>query len=115
MAIALSGEIKTLIDRPNFGHLATLMPDGSPHSARAKVTSSSPFARKKVGRKMQGASVRPVCPRRIKCYLRRLPAVSKNSRLRNILSADNLAVLYLLSWFDASRRQRYNFRVISAL
>lgn len=33
MAIALSDEIKNLIDRPNFGHLATLMPDGSPHSA----------------------------------------------------------------------------------
>lgn len=33
MPIALSDEIKTLIDRPNFAHLATLMPDGSPHSA----------------------------------------------------------------------------------
>jgi PPOX class probable F420-dependent enzyme len=33
MAIALSNEIKHLIDRPNFAHLATLMPDGSPHSA----------------------------------------------------------------------------------
>ncbi len=33
MAIALSDEIKNLIDRPNFAHLATLMPDGSPHSA----------------------------------------------------------------------------------
>ncbi len=33
MAIALSNEIRNLIDRPNFGHLATLMPDGSPHSA----------------------------------------------------------------------------------
>jgi PPOX class probable F420-dependent enzyme len=32
MAIALSPEIKQLLDRPNFAHLATLMPDGSPHS-----------------------------------------------------------------------------------
>jgi PPOX class probable F420-dependent enzyme len=29
----LSNEIKHLIDRPNFAHLATLMPDGAPHSA----------------------------------------------------------------------------------
>ena len=33
MAVTLSDEIRSLIDRPNFGHLATLMPDGSPHSA----------------------------------------------------------------------------------
>ena len=33
MAIALSDEIKKLIDQPNFAHLATLIPDGSPHSA----------------------------------------------------------------------------------
>ncbi|HEY4818036.1 MAG TPA: pyridoxamine 5'-phosphate oxidase family protein [Candidatus Acidoferrum sp.] len=33
MGITLSREIRQLIDRPNFGHLATLMPDGSPHSA----------------------------------------------------------------------------------
>ena len=33
MAIALSDEVKDLVDRPNFAHLATLMPDGSPHSA----------------------------------------------------------------------------------
>src|SRR6266498_3014590 len=32
MAIALSSEIRQLLDRPNFAHLATLMPDGSPHS-----------------------------------------------------------------------------------
>lgn len=32
MAIALSTEVKQLIDRPNFAHLATLMPDGSPQS-----------------------------------------------------------------------------------
>jgi len=30
MAISLSSEIRALIDRPNFAHLATLMPDGSP-------------------------------------------------------------------------------------
>jgi PPOX class probable F420-dependent enzyme len=29
---SLSAEIKSLIDRPNFAHLATLMPDGSPQS-----------------------------------------------------------------------------------
>lgn len=28
----LSGEIRSLLDRPNFVHLATLMPDGSPQS-----------------------------------------------------------------------------------
>ena len=33
MGIALSDEIRKLIDRRNFGHLATLMADGSPHSA----------------------------------------------------------------------------------
>src|SRR5271165_4037839 len=32
MAIALSENVKKLIDRPNFAHLATLMPDGSPQS-----------------------------------------------------------------------------------
>jgi PPOX class probable F420-dependent enzyme len=32
MAIPLSPEVKHLIDRPNFAHLATLMPDGSPQS-----------------------------------------------------------------------------------
>ncbi len=32
MPIALSPEAKQLIDRPNFAHLATLMPDGSPQS-----------------------------------------------------------------------------------
>jgi PPOX class probable F420-dependent enzyme len=32
MAIALSPQVKQLIDRPNFAHLATLMPDGSPQS-----------------------------------------------------------------------------------
>ncbi len=33
MAIALSSEIKALLDGPNFAHLATLMPDGSPQCA----------------------------------------------------------------------------------
>jgi len=32
MADPLSAEVKQLIDRPNFAHLATLMPDGSPQS-----------------------------------------------------------------------------------
>ena len=32
MAIVLSSEIRQLIDRPNFAHLATLMADGSPQS-----------------------------------------------------------------------------------
>lgn len=30
MAIVISEEIKALLDRANFAHLATLMPDGSP-------------------------------------------------------------------------------------
>jgi PPOX class probable F420-dependent enzyme len=33
MAVSLSTEIKALLDRPNFAHLSTLMPDGSPQSA----------------------------------------------------------------------------------
>jgi PPOX class probable F420-dependent enzyme len=33
MGIALSDEIKALLDRANFAHLATLMADGSPQSA----------------------------------------------------------------------------------
>ena len=32
MAITLSENARKLIDRPNFAHLATLMPDGSPQS-----------------------------------------------------------------------------------
>ena len=32
MPVALSPEVKQLIDRPNFAHVATLMPDGSPQS-----------------------------------------------------------------------------------
>jgi PPOX class probable F420-dependent enzyme len=33
----LTAEAKNLIDRPNFAHLATLMPDGSPQSVPAWV------------------------------------------------------------------------------
>jgi PPOX class probable F420-dependent enzyme len=33
MGIPLSDEIEKLVDQPNFAHLATLMLDGSPHSA----------------------------------------------------------------------------------
>ena len=32
MGITLQNEIKQLLDRPNFAHLSTLMPDGSPQS-----------------------------------------------------------------------------------
>jgi PPOX class probable F420-dependent enzyme len=32
MAVTLSAEVKQLIDRPNFAHMATLMPDGSPNA-----------------------------------------------------------------------------------
>ncbi len=32
MSITLSPEAKQFIDRPNFAHLATLMPDGSPNA-----------------------------------------------------------------------------------
>ena len=32
MPTPLSAEIKQLVDRPNFAHLVTLMPDGSPSS-----------------------------------------------------------------------------------
>jgi PPOX class probable F420-dependent enzyme len=32
MSSTLSPEVKQVIDRPNFAHLATLMPDGSPQS-----------------------------------------------------------------------------------
>ena len=33
MAVLLSEEVKGLLDGPNFAHLTTLMPDGSPQSA----------------------------------------------------------------------------------
>ena len=32
MAIALTAEVKHVIDRPNFAHVATLMPNGSPNA-----------------------------------------------------------------------------------
>jgi PPOX class probable F420-dependent enzyme len=32
MSLTLTAETRALIDRPNFAHLATLMPDGSPQS-----------------------------------------------------------------------------------
>jgi PPOX class probable F420-dependent enzyme len=32
MPVPLAPEIKQLLDRPNFAHLATVMPDGSPQS-----------------------------------------------------------------------------------
>ncbi|MBZ5546725.1 MAG: PPOX class F420-dependent oxidoreductase [Acidobacteriia bacterium] len=32
MGIVIPGEVKELLDGPNFAHLATLMPDGSPQS-----------------------------------------------------------------------------------
>ena len=47
---------------------------------------------KKLGRKMQGASVRPVCPRRIKYYLRRPPGAAEYSRCHKYFLPDNLAV-----------------------
>ncbi|HET8924520.1 MAG TPA: TIGR03618 family F420-dependent PPOX class oxidoreductase [Candidatus Acidoferrum sp.] len=33
MGNALTDEVKQLVERPNFAHLATVMSDGSPHSA----------------------------------------------------------------------------------
>ena len=33
MATPLSPDVRALLDEPNFAHLATLMPDGSPQSA----------------------------------------------------------------------------------
>src|ERR1041385_5324183 len=38
MAITLTDDVKRLFDGPNFAHLATVMPDGSPQSARVRVT-----------------------------------------------------------------------------
>ena len=38
MAIALTEDVRKLIDGPNFAHLATIMPDGSPQSAPVWVT-----------------------------------------------------------------------------
>jgi hypothetical protein len=31
--MALTDDVRKLLDEPNFAHLATLMPDGSPESA----------------------------------------------------------------------------------
>jgi PPOX class probable F420-dependent enzyme len=33
MGIALSNDVKQLVDRANFAHIATILSDGSPHSA----------------------------------------------------------------------------------
>jgi len=33
VATPLSPDVRALLDEPNFAHLATLMPDGSPQSA----------------------------------------------------------------------------------
>src|SRR3984893_18296354 len=38
MGIALSDDVKRLVDRPNFTHLATIMSDGSPQSAPVWIT-----------------------------------------------------------------------------
>ena len=38
MPTPLSDDVKQLLDGPNFAHLATLMPDGSPQSAPVWVT-----------------------------------------------------------------------------
>ena len=38
MAIPLSNEIRDLLDKPNFAHLATLLPDGSPQSVPVWVS-----------------------------------------------------------------------------
>src|SRR4029450_3955997 len=37
MAEILTAEAKALIDRPNFAHLATLMPDGSPQGTPGSI------------------------------------------------------------------------------
>ncbi|MGO9519870.1 MAG: pyridoxamine 5'-phosphate oxidase family protein [Candidatus Korobacteraceae bacterium] len=38
--MTLSDEIKQLLDRANFAHLATLMPDGSPQSVPVSAIAS---------------------------------------------------------------------------
>lgn len=38
MGIVIPAEVKDLLDGPNFGHLATLMPDGSPQSVPVWVS-----------------------------------------------------------------------------
>jgi len=37
MCIAIREKVKELLDAPNFAHLATLMPDGSPQSVPVRV------------------------------------------------------------------------------
>ena len=41
MPLPLPDNLKTLIDRPNFAHLATLMPGGAPHSAPVWIARES--------------------------------------------------------------------------
>ena|ERR1700716_2749608 len=43
MSVALTSDLKKLIDHPNFAHLATLLPDGSPHSAPVWITREGDF------------------------------------------------------------------------
>jgi PPOX class probable F420-dependent enzyme len=43
MGIELTADIKGLIDRPNFAHLATLMPDGAPQSVPVWVGREGEF------------------------------------------------------------------------
>jgi predicted pyridoxine 5'-phosphate oxidase superfamily flavin-nucleotide-binding protein len=43
MGIALSDEVKQLVDRPNFAHLATIMTDGPPQSAPVWITREGNF------------------------------------------------------------------------
>lgn len=34
----MSAEVRRLVDRPNYAHIATLMPDGAPHSVPVWIT-----------------------------------------------------------------------------
>jgi PPOX class probable F420-dependent enzyme len=43
MGIALSSDVKALVDGRNFAHLATIMPDGSPQSAPVWVLREGDF------------------------------------------------------------------------
>ena len=43
MGMALFDEVKQLVDRPNFAHLATIMSDGSPQSAPVWITREGNF------------------------------------------------------------------------
>lgn len=50
---ALSSEVRALLDEPNFAHLATLMPDGSPQPAGKESPTryaALPFAHTPPGR-----------------------------------------------------------------